>query len=135
APIPGAFAGNLYLRALGLCAIALAVLHMARIVGVGPLEPARFDLMPVHWRVASTILVVTWSAAGFGLWQLARWGSVVWSISIIMQIAMHTVYAPLFGENQPLVAVLLGLAAIQLAFYIYFRHMARRTASGGVIKY
>jgi hypothetical protein len=134
-PVPGTFAGNLFLRALGLCAIALAIMHMARIVGVGTFEPARFDLMPAHWRAASTILVVACAAAGVGLWQLARWGSVIWFVAIIMQVLMHTVYANLFGEDQALIALLLALTAIQLGFYAYFRQMTRRMEAGVVVKH
>jgi hypothetical protein len=108
---------QLFTRATALFALSLAVASMARISGIGDFSPSRFDLMEPAWRAACVTLVVFCSAAGFGLWSLARWGNVIWLAAALLQIAMHTLYASIFGANPVLVSVLLSVLALQAALY------------------
>jgi Family of unknown function (DUF6163) len=107
-------------RLLGLVALGLSLTEFARLVGIGGLDPSRFDLMPVAWRVAATMLAVFYAAAGFGLWQVTNWGFAVWAFAGLAQIAMHTLYSNVFGVNFSVVAVLVLLIISHGCFVAYY---------------
>ena len=63
--------------------LLFGVLYWIRLIGyyAGPLW--RFDLMPVHWRVAGVMLAAFFPFAAIGLWMLASWGPVIWFICAV----------------------------------------------------
>lgn len=119
ASAPGEHLFSLFNRMLGLVALGFAILAMARLIGVPGLSPSRFDLMPIEWRTVTTMLTVLYAAAGFGLWQVTRWGVVVWIAACFIQIAMHTVLSQLFGHNSELILIILVLLAAYFVFWSY----------------
>jgi Family of unknown function (DUF6163) len=121
AAAPGDFIVMLVTRAVGVVALALAVAAMARIIGIGGFDPGRFDLMPVEWRFAATVLVVMNAASGLGLWSVARWGVIVWLMTGLFQIGMHTARADLFGPNTALIVLICAsyLALLLVNYYAY----------------
>jgi hypothetical protein len=127
-PLPGEDLFALFKRLLGLVALGFAILAMARLIGVPGLSPSRFDLMPVEWRTAATTLTVLYAAAGFGLWQLTRWGLVIWAAACLIQILMHTVFAEYFGVNRELIAVITILLIAYSVFWLYVYFGKRKRA-------
>jgi Family of unknown function (DUF6163) len=128
APLPGEEIFALFNRMLGLVALGFAILAMARLIGVPGLSPSRFDLMPVEWRTATTTLTILYAAAGFGLWQLTRWGLVIWIVACLIQILMHTVFSQYFGLNRELIVIITGLLTTYFVFWSYVYVGKRRRA-------
>lgn len=118
-PAPGEELFAMFNRMLGLVALGFAILAMARLIGVPGLSPSRFDLMPIEWRTVTTTLTILYAAAGFGLWQVTRWGVVVWIAACILQIAMHTALWQLFGLNRELIFIIILLLATYFVFWSY----------------
>jgi Family of unknown function (DUF6163) len=119
APLPGESLFELFNRMLGLVALGFAILAMARLIGVPGLSPSRFDLMPVEWRTVTTALTILYAAAGFGLWQLTRWGLLIWVVACIIQIAMHTLFSQYFGLNRELIIIIAILLTTYSLFWAY----------------
>jgi hypothetical protein len=128
APLPGEEIFALFNRMLGLVALGFAILAMARLIGVPGLSPSRFDLMPVEWRTATTTLTILYAAAGFGLWQLTRWGLVIWIVACLIQILMHTAFSQYFGLNRELIVIITGLLTTYFVFWSYVYVGKRRRA-------
>ena len=118
-PLPGEEIFALFNRLLGLVALGFAILAMARLIGVPGLSPSRFDLMPIEWRTATTTLTILYAAAGFGLWQLTRWGLIIWAAACLIQILMHTVLSQYFGANRELIIIITILLITYSVFWLY----------------
>lgn len=124
-PLPGESLFDGFNRLLGLVALSFAILAMARLMGVPGLSPSRFDLMPVEWRTATTTLTILYAAAGFGLWQLTRWGLIIWIAACIIQILMHTVLSEYFGLNRELIILIIIMLTTYFLFWSYV-YMGKR---------
>lgn len=76
-------------RIIAIYCLLFGILYWVRLIGVyqGPLW--RFDLMPLHWRVAASVLAVFFPFAGAGLWMLASWGPVIWFICAVTEVTMY----------------------------------------------
>jgi Family of unknown function (DUF6163) len=129
-PLPGENLFALFNRLLGLVALGFAILAMARLIGVPGLSPSRFDLMPVEWRTATTTLTILYAAAGFGLWQLTRWGLIIWMVACLIQILMHSVFSQYFGLNRELIIIITILLTTYSVFWFYV-YMSKRKRSLG----
>ena len=131
APLQGENIFMLFNRLLGLVALGFAILAMARLIGVPGLSPSRFDLMPVEWRTITTTLTILYAAAGFGLWQLTRWGLIIWIVACLIQILMHTAFSQYFGLNPELIVIITGLLTAYFVFwsYVYFGKRRRALAN------
>ncbi len=128
ASVPGEDLFGLFNRILGLVALGFAIFSMARLVGVPGLSPSRFDLMAVEWRTVTTTLTILYAAAGFGLWQLTRWGLIVWIVACLIQVVMHTVLSKYFGNNIELIFVIIVLLVAYFVFWAYV-YWAKRNRS------
>lgn len=113
------FAG--FHRLVAVYCLVLGLLYWIRLVGVYPGDLWRFDLMPVHWQVASVTLAALFPFAAVGLWMLASWGAVVWFICMIIEAFMYFWRADLFGPRPLLVAAHVALAATFLGLYVLTR--------------
>jgi len=104
-------------RIIAAYCLLFGVLYWVRLIGVydGPLW--RFDLMPVHWRIAASVLSVFFPFAAIGLWMLTSWGPVIWFICAAVETTMYLGFPDLFG-GRPLVVVCHGMAAL---LFIAFR--------------
>lgn len=93
---------NFFLRVLAIVFICFSVLYWIRLVGIADPE-VRFDTMPIHWKLTSTILSVFFPIAALGLWGLFRWGIVIWFLVASLELFMHLGYPQLFGNANSLV--------------------------------
>jgi hypothetical protein len=91
-------------RLVAVLCLAAGILYWARIVGApglpGEGAPWRFDLMPLHWQVASVTLAMFFPFAALGLWMLTSWGPVIWLICAGTETAMFAGRPDLFGANR-----------------------------------
>lgn len=106
-----------YMRALALLLIVIGLYRWGQIIGVFALpEQVPFGELPGSWQAAIINLSVAFPVAAVGLWMLARWGVVLWFYAAGSQIAMHTLFAGMFGFRiVPIVihvALLAGYAAL-----------------------
>lgn len=105
-------------RLVALYCLYFGVLYWVRLIGLYPGTLWRFDLMPVHWQVAASMLAVFFPFAAAGLWMLASWGPVIWFICAATETVMYAGFPDLFGARWPIVAAHAAMAVIYILFRI-----------------
>lgn len=117
-------------RVIAAYCLMFGVLYWVRLIGIYDGAAWRFDLMPVHWQVASVTLAALFPFAAIGLWMLASWGPVVWFICATAEAVMYIGFPHLFGEKMLIVVshvcVALVYAGIRLAVYFQQRAETRQ---------
>lgn len=108
-------------RIVAVFCLMFGLLYWIRLVGIYPGEAWRFDLMPVHWQVASVTLAALFPFASIGLWMLASWGAVVWFICAAIEIFMYWWRADLFAARPEIVLAHLLIAAAYLTLVVVMR--------------
>lgn len=103
-------------RLVAAYCLVFGALYWGRIIGYSDMAGWRFDLMPVHWQVASATLAVFFPFAALGLWMLASWGPVIWLICAGTELTMFLGFPALFGENRLTVVSHLATIALYAAF-------------------
>lgn len=115
-------------RIVAIYCLMFGTLYWVRLIGVyeGPLW--RFDLMPVQWQIAATVLAALYPFAGIGLWMLASWGPVIWMICAATEIVMYAGFPEYFGAKNSVVLSHLFAIALFAAFrvVIYFERRRHR---------
>ena len=115
-------------RVLAISSLMLGVLYWIRLIGVYDGSLWRFDLMPVHWQVASVTLAVLFPFAARGLLMMASWGPVIWFICAAIELVMDAGRPDLFGTRHEMVAVHIAVALAYVAFRVAFFLRARQAA-------
>lgn len=117
-----------FLRIVAAYCLLFGMLYWVRLIGVydGPMW--RYDLMPVHWQIASVMLAVFFPFAAIGLWMLSSWGPVIWFICAVTEIVMYGALPELFGSRPLIVATNIAVALIYAAFRVVL-HLQRRRAA------
>ena len=117
-----------FLRLVALYCLFFGVLYWVRLIGFYPGTLWRFDLMPLHWQVAASVLAVFFPFAAAGLWMLASWGPVIWFICAATETVMYAGFPDLFGERWPILIAHGVVALIYILFRIaiYWRKCRRR---------
>ncbi|OQP88281.1 hypothetical protein BTR14_02230 [Rhizobium rhizosphaerae] len=113
---------TLFLRLVALGCFWSGLNYWALLVGYSYGGIARFDLLPVPWRVVATTLAVTYPVAALGLWLLVSWGPVIWVVAAATEIVMYGYYTQVFGEK-PLILILHGMVAV---VFVLFRAVIAR---------
>lgn len=108
-------------RVVAVYCLMFGFAYWVRLVGIYPGDEWRFDLMPVHWQVASVTLAALFPFASIGLWMLASWGAVVWFICAVIETFMYWWRADLFGSKPIIVLVHLLIAAAYLTLVVIIR--------------
>jgi len=112
-------------RVIALYCLLFGVLYWIRLIGFYDEPLWRFDLMPVHWRVASVVLAVFFPFAAIGLWMLTSWGPVIWVICAATETVMYLGFPELFGQRWLVIVshalVILLYAAFRLVIYFQKR--------------
>ena len=115
-------------RVIAAYSLLFGVLYWMKLIGIYGGTHWRFDLMPVHWQVASVCLAVLFPFAASGLWMLASWGPVIWFLCAVIEAVMHVGFPELFGARPELVASHAFVALLYCAFRIVFYVRARGEA-------
>lgn len=107
-----------FLRIISVYCLLFGVLYWVRLIGFYDAPLWRFDLMPVHWQVAATVLAVFYPFAAIGLWMLASWGPVIWIICAVTELTMYAGFPDLFGHRLAVVVSHVFVALIFVAFRV-----------------
>ena len=103
-------------RIVAAYCLLFGVFYWMLLIGYYQDSPWRFDLMPVHWQIASATLAVLFPFAAIGLWTLASWGPVIWFICAAAETVMYAGLPDLFGQRLPVVLCHLGVALLYVTF-------------------
>jgi hypothetical protein len=111
----------------GYC-LLFGVLYWIRLIGLYDGVLWRFDLMPVHWQIASISLAVLFPFAAIGLWMMASWGPVIWFLCAAAEVIMYAGFPGLFGQRQLVVISHAVVALLYATFRLVLFVQKRRTA-------
>lgn len=126
-----AFIYAAFLRLLAVFSLYAGIIYWAQITGLIEEPVLRFDLLPTNGRIVLTTLAVIMPFAALGLWMLASWGLVVWLIVATLEILMHTVWAPIYGESVLRVAFhVVSLLVMLILFSFILIERRRRRLRG-----
>ena len=96
-----------YVRAAALLLLGAGLLRACLVLGIGFGGESFVTLDRAEQAGAITLLLLDVFAA-VGLWIGAAWGPVMWIVAIVVETAMHTYLADVFGR-EPLRLALHGL--------------------------
>lgn len=113
-------------RIIAAYCLLFGILYWVRLVGIYPGDLWRFDLMPVHWRVACAMLGVLFPFAAIGLWMLSSWGPVIWFICAATEATMYLGFPDLYGYRPAIGVSHLGVIALYMTFRTVIYVQARR---------
>lgn len=132
---------EVFLRVVAASCLAAGLKYWALLIGLVGDGPWRFDLMPLHWKLASASLSVLFPVAATGLWMMVSWGPVVWVAAAGAEVVMYALYPTLFGFRPLILALHAAVAMVYVAFRLVLamqrrqRQMAARSetnrAAGG----
>ncbi|MET3790138.1 DUF6163 family protein [Aquamicrobium terrae] len=117
-----------FLRLIACLCLVSGVLYWIRLIGYYPGDLYRFDLMPVQWQIAASVLAVLFPFAAAGLWMLASWGPVIWFLCAAGEIAMHAGFPQYFGHRPSVVVTHAVVAAIYCGFRAAMQRRRRAEA-------
>ena len=124
APHPSTFelAFDIFHRIIAIFCLIAGLRYWSLLIGVAEQGAWRFDLLPVHWKIAAASLAVLWPVAGIGLWMIVSWGPVVWLVAALFEIVMHGFFPELYGSDWLLVGTHLSVALLYGIFrtVLYF---------------
>jgi len=107
-----------FLRIIAAYSLLFGVLYWVRLIGFYDEPLWRFDLMPVYWQVAVSMLAVFYPFAAIGLWMLASWGPVIWVICAVTEVVMYAGFPDLFGHRFAVIVSHVVVALIYTAFRV-----------------
>lgn len=115
-------------RIIAAYCLLFGVLYWIRLIGFYPGPLWRFDLMPIHWQLASVSLAVLFPFAAIGLWMLSSWGPVIWFACAVAETTMYLGFPELFGYRPTIGVAHVGVILLYLAFaaVIHFQKRAER---------
>ncbi|MEO5324361.1 DUF6163 family protein [Mesorhizobium sp. CC13] len=117
-----------FLRVVAGYCLLFGVLYWVRLIGLYDATLWRFDLMPLHWQVATATLAVFFPFAAIGLWMLSSWGPVIWFICAATETVMYAGFPDLFG-GRPLIVVAHAVVALVYATFRVLLHLQQRRAA------
>lgn len=115
-------------RAVAAFGMMCGLFYWTRLIGIEHGTNWRFDLMPVHWQVASVSLAVLFPFAASGLWMISSWGAVIWFLCAAIEVVMYAGFPELYGQRMLLVGLHVAIALAYLGFRIAFFVRRRRQA-------
>jgi hypothetical protein len=113
-------------RIIAAYCLLFGILYWIKLIGFYHAPLWRFDLMPVHWQVAATVLAVFFPFAAAGLWMMASWGPVIWVICAVTETIMYAGLPALFGRNWGIVSSHIAVMALYVAFRFILHAQKRR---------
>ena len=114
---------RVYQRLIAILFLCVGLLRAALVIGMFPGSEGFLGLEG-PWRAGLVTLVILDLFTAVGLWMAASWGPVIWAVAALVEIAMHTVFADLFGTAWPRIFVHVAIFAGYVAIMVYgwFRH-------------
>lgn len=107
-----------FLRLIAISSFWFGMQYWSMLVGYSLNGHARFDLLDLPWKVASTTLAVLFPVAALGLWLTVSWGPVIWVLAAAVQCLMYGVWPVIFGFNPLIIILHAGVAVLYCIFRI-----------------
>lgn len=102
--------------------LAGTVKYWAMLMGITEGGALRFDIAPLHWRLAGAILALLLPLTALGVWFKNPFGLWGWLLVTFIQYMMHAILPQWYGYNAMHLlysgSVVLLFAAFQTAFYM-----------------
>lgn len=113
---------NVFLSLVALACVAGTVKYWAMLMGITDGGALRFDIAPLHWRLAATILALLLPLTALGVWFQTAFGLWGWVLITFIQYLMHAVLPNWFGPD-PLNLIFTGAVVVlflvfQTIFYV-----------------
>ncbi|PZM16923.1 DUF6163 family protein [Rhizobium tubonense] len=116
-----------FLRLIAISCFWFGLQYWSMLVGYSLNGHARFDLLDLQWKVASTALAVLFPVAALGLWLTVSWGPVIWVLAAAVQCLMYGVWPAIFGFNPLIIILHAGVAVLYCVFrLVLFMEKRRR---------
>ncbi|WP_136658794.1 DUF6163 family protein [Nitratireductor sp. XY-223] len=109
---------DIFHRIIAIFCLIAGLRYWSLLIGIAEGGAWRFDLLPVHWKIAAASLAVLWPVAGIGLWMIVSWGPVVWLVAATTEIIMHGAFPELYGSNWLIIASQATIAVLYAVFRI-----------------
>jgi len=124
---------TLFLRIVSLGCLWYGLQLWGDLIGYGHGGKLRFDLIGVDMKAAFTTLAVLYPVAALGLWLRGAWGPVIWTAAAAMEVGMHELMRPTFGDDRIKVIAIAATALVYIIFRlaIFFLKPARNAAALG----
>ncbi|QLF71379.1 hypothetical protein FE840_011140 [Peteryoungia desertarenae] len=106
----------IFLRMVAIACLWFGLQYWGMLVGLTHSGYARFDLLSLPWRTASSTLAVVFPVAALGLWLGGSWGPVIWLIAATGQALMFGVWSNIFGTNAIVLILHASVALVFIAF-------------------
>jgi hypothetical protein len=111
----------LFFRVLALFQIAKGLVHWGLLIH--PSQPGT-EMPGLEYLTGNIYFAVLDPVAGVGLWLTSSWGSVLWLLAAVSQIAICIGFPEIFGQLWPLLAV----EAVAIMFYIFLTWKVAKVA-------
>lgn len=120
---------NVFLSIVALACVAGTVKYWAMLMGITDGGALRFDIAPLHWRLAATTLALLLPLTALGVWFQTAFGLWGWVLVTFIQYLMHAVLPSWFGLD-PLNLIFSGAVVVmflvfQTIFYVKERRRLR----------
>ncbi|MBL8573477.1 MAG: hypothetical protein JNM13_07340 [Hyphomicrobiaceae bacterium] len=99
-----------YMRGLAIVFLATGIMRWSVVIGASEWSGQGFDLLSVPMQGAMVYFAVIDLVAAVGLWLAAPWGGVVWLLSAMSRVLLHTGFMATFGQEN--LSVMLQVATI-----------------------
>ena len=103
-------------RIIALLCLVYGAYYWSMLIGIHEGPMSRYDLMPVHWRVAATALAVLYPVAATGLWMVVSWGAVIWGAVAVIELVMYGGFPQLYGTDTTLISAHSAVIFLYIAF-------------------
>jgi hypothetical protein len=90
---------NVFLSIVALACVAGTVKYWAMLMGITDGGALRFDIAPLHWRLAATTLALLLPLTALGVWFQTAFGLWGWILVTFIQYLMHAVLPQWYGGD------------------------------------
>ncbi|MCC0030148.1 MAG: hypothetical protein H6891_07800 [Brucellaceae bacterium] len=115
-----------FLRVIAIFCLLFGVFYWIRLIGVYDGFNWRFDLMPVHWKIAAASLAVLFPFAALGLWLMASWGPILWFACAAIETVMYVWQYDLFSYRPVIAVTHAAIAVLYIAFRLVIQLQRRQ---------
>lgn len=111
-----------YMRTLAIVYLAMGIAQWAVIIGLVSWNGATLTEMTLPLQTGTVYFAVVDLVAAIGLWLMAPWGGVVWLLSCMSRVMLHTAFMTTFGQENVMVAIQI----LSILLYLLLTFLADR---------
>jgi hypothetical protein len=111
-----------YMRALAIVYLGVGIAQWAVIIGLISWNGVMLTEMTLPLQAGTIYFAVVDLVAAIGLWLMAPWGGVVWLLSCMSRVMLHTAFMTTFGQENVMVAIQI----LSILLYLLLTFLADR---------